>query len=64
MTRRCEHPIPKPAPPDATTRLAEALLASELHKTPRVLTIKFDEPRDSNTAYRALLALRDGYTPR
>ena len=46
MTRRCEHPIPKPAPPDATTRLAEALLASELHKTPRVLTIKFDEPRE------------------
>jgi hypothetical protein len=60
MPKRCEYPLPKPLPPDATTRLAEALLASEMCKKPRSLLIRFDEPVDSSAAYRALLALRDG----
>jgi hypothetical protein len=60
--RRC-HYEPKPAPPDAQRRLAEALLGSDMSKTPRSLLIKFDEPRDSNIVHKTLVGLRDSYTP-
>jgi hypothetical protein len=64
VPRRCEYPPLKPAPTDVSRRLAEALLRADLHKTPHVLTIKFDEPRDSNIVHRGLCSLRDSYDPR
>jgi hypothetical protein len=33
-------------------------------KRKQCLTIRFDDPGDSNTAYRVLCAMRDGYSPR
>jgi hypothetical protein len=64
MPRRFEYSVPKPPPADASRRLAEALLSAELHKTPRVLTIRFDEPRDSNIVHRTLVGLRNSYDPK
>ena len=46
---------------DATTRLAEALLASTMTKRKQSLLIQFDELRDANIVHRVLVDLRDGY---
>ena len=64
MSRRCEYPPPKPAPPDATRRLSEALLGAEMAKRGKALLIKFDALSDSNTVHRTLVQMRDGYDPR
>jgi hypothetical protein len=41
--------------------LTEALLGAEMVKRRSVLTISFDDRRDSDLAHRTLLALRDSY---
>jgi hypothetical protein len=64
MGRRCDYSTPKPPPADATRRLSEALLGSEMAKRGKALLIKFDELDDSNTVHRTLCSLRDGYDPR
>jgi hypothetical protein len=62
MGRRCDY-LPSTPPPDASRRLAEALLGAEMSKSPRALLIRFDEPRDSNIVHKTLVGLRDSYTP-
>jgi hypothetical protein len=53
-----------PAPQsDSTTRLAEALLGSEMHKSARALVIRFDQASDSTIVHSALVGLRDSYRP-
>jgi hypothetical protein len=54
---------PPVSPPDASQRLAEALLGADMCKTPRALLIRFDEPRDSNIVHKTLVGLRDAYVP-
>jgi hypothetical protein len=62
MGRRCDY-LPSAPPPDASQRLAEALLGADLHKTATALKIRFDEPRDARIAHKALIGLRDAYVP-
>ena len=54
----------EPPSNDGSQRLAEALLASTMQKRKQSLLIQFDDLSDSNTAYRVLLQMRDGYEPR
>jgi hypothetical protein len=61
--RRNDYVAPKPAA-DASVRLAEALLQSEMVKSPSSLLIRFDRAADSNAAFDVLRAMRDGYRPR
>ena len=61
--RRTDYLPVKPAP-DASTRLAEALLQSEMLKlSPHSLLIRFDRPTDTSAAFDVLRKIRDGYTP-
>jgi hypothetical protein len=62
MGRRCDY-LPSAPPPDASRRLAEALLGADMCKTPRALLIRFDEPRDSSIVHKTLVGLRDSYSP-
>jgi hypothetical protein len=48
-------------PPDPTTRLAEALLGSTISKRRQILTIAFDDLRDSNTVHKVLRGLQDNF---
>jgi hypothetical protein len=58
------YPGPKPPPaPDAPQRLVEALLSSEMRKSPRAVSIQFSTAADSDKAWGALRGLVDGYTP-
>ena len=61
MPRRCEYPPPKPAPSDATQRLAESLLCGDLVRNQRSLLLRFDSASEAGAAYRELRAIRDGY---
>jgi hypothetical protein len=61
--RRNDYVAPKPAA-DASQRLAEALLQSEMLKSsPHSLLIRFDRPTDTSLAFDVLRQMRDGYTP-
>jgi hypothetical protein len=61
--RRNDYIAPKPAA-DASTKLAEALLQSEMLKSsPHSLLIRFDRAADSNLAFDVLRQIRDGYVP-
>ena len=57
---------PKPSLPagDAATKLAEALLSSEIVRKNQTVRLAFSDPFKSRLAADALIALRNGYTPR
>jgi hypothetical protein len=61
--RRCDYPAPKPAPLDATQRLAESLQCGDMIKNQRSLLLRFDRPSDTARAFDVLRAVRDGYVP-
>ena len=61
--RRNDYMLAKP-PADASTKVAEALLQSEMLKSsPNSLLIRFDRPTDTSAALDVLRAMRDGYKP-
>jgi hypothetical protein len=63
MGRRCDWTNVKPPPADASRSLTEALLGCEMVKRGPSLSIRFDDRRDSDLAYKTLLGLRDSYKP-
>ena len=64
MGRRCEYPTPKPAPADASRRLAEAMLATNLVQRERAVVIQCESSGESRAVWTALRQLRDGYSPK
>ena len=63
MGRRPDYEQPKRPPADASRSLTEALLGAEMVKRRSVLTISFDDRRDSDLAYKTLIGLRDSFVP-
>ena len=63
MGRQSDWTNVKPPPADASRSLTEALLGAEMVKRRSVLTISFDDRRDSDLAYKTLIGLRDSFVP-
>ena len=63
MGRRSDWTNVRPPPDDASRSLTEALLGAEMVKRKQSLTISFDDRRDSDLAYRTLMAMRNSFVP-
>jgi hypothetical protein len=64
MGRRSDYEQqPRQPAPDASQRLAETLLAGDLVRNARSLSLRFDSPSEAGAAYRELRMIRDAYSP-